>query len=74
MNLNDRIQIDPEVCHGKPVIRGARVPVSVVIDSLAAGMDRAEIEAEYDLTAEEIQPALQFANELITQEAFRPCG
>jgi uncharacterized protein (DUF433 family) len=70
MNLNDRIQIDPEVCHGKRVIRGTRVPVSVIIGSLAAGMDRAEIEAEYDLTAEDIQAALQFANELITQESF----
>ena len=72
MNLNDRIQIDPEVCHGKPVIRGTRVPVSVIIGSLAAGMDRPEIEAEYDLTAEDIQAALQFANELITQESFHP--
>lgn len=72
MHLNDRIQIDPEVCHGKPVIRGTRVPVSVIIGSLAAGMDRAEIEAEYDLTAEDIQAALQFANELITQESFHP--
>ncbi len=70
MNLNERIQIDPEVCHGKPVIRGTRVPVSVIIGSLAAGMDKAEIEAEYDVTAEDIQAALQFANELITQDSF----
>ena len=72
MNLNDRIQIDPEVCHGKPVIRGTRIPLSVIIGSLAAGMDRPEIEAEYDPTAEDIPAALQFANELIAQESFHP--
>ncbi|NCC41533.1 MAG: DUF433 domain-containing protein [Gammaproteobacteria bacterium] len=71
MHRNDRIQIDPDVCHGKPMIRGTRVPVSVIIGSLAAGMDRAEIEAEYDLTVDDIQAALQFANERMMQGSFR---
>jgi uncharacterized protein (DUF433 family) len=70
INLNDRIQIDPSICHGKPVIRDTRVPVSVVIGSLAAGMDLAEIKAGYGVTTEDIQAALNFANDLIVQESF----
>ncbi|MEA3639461.1 MAG: DUF433 domain-containing protein [Lamprobacter sp.] len=70
MDLNDRIQIDPGICHGKPVIRDTRVPISVIIGSLAAGMDLAEIKAEYGVTAEDIQAALNFANDLIVQESF----
>ena len=34
-HMNDRINIDPAICHGKPVIRGTRVPVSIVLGSLA---------------------------------------
>jgi uncharacterized protein (DUF433 family) len=70
MTPNDRIQIDPQICRGKPVIRDTRVPVSVVIGSLAAGMDLAEIEAEYGVTAKDVQAALNFANDLIAQEPF----
>jgi uncharacterized protein (DUF433 family) len=36
--IDDRIVIDPNICHGKPVIRGTRVPVTVVIGSLAGGI------------------------------------
>ena len=35
---NDRIVIDPKICHGKPVIRGTRTPVAIVVGSLAGGM------------------------------------
>jgi len=72
MSLHDRIQIDPAICHGKPVIRGTRVPVSIIIGSLAGGMDAAEIQAEYAVTAEDIRAALNFANEIIAQESFHP--
>jgi len=70
MSLNGRIRIDLDVCFGKPVLRATRVPVSVIIGSLAVGMDRAEIETERGVMAEEIQSALQFACEPITQESF----
>ena len=39
MDTQDRIVIDPNICHGKPVIRGTRVPVTVVVGSLAGGND-----------------------------------
>ena len=36
--MNERIVIDPKICHGKPVIRGTRMPVALVLGSLAGGM------------------------------------
>jgi len=70
--MDERIQIDPRVCHGKPVIRGTRTPVSVVVGSLASGMTFAEVEHEYDLSSEDIRAALRFAGELIDQEQHHP--
>ena len=70
MTLTNRIYIDPAVCHGKPVIQGTRVPVSIIVGSLAAGMTTEEIQREYDVTQEDIQAALAFANDLVQQESF----
>ncbi len=70
MTQTNRIHIDPTVCHGKPVIKGTRVPVSIVVGSLAAGMTNEEIQREYDVTQEDIQAALAFANDLVQQESF----
>ena len=55
MSPTNRIQIDPAVCHGKPSIQGTRVPVSIVVGSLAAGMTIEEVQREYDLTQEDTQ-------------------
>ena len=43
MNAHDRIVVDPAICHGKPVIRGTRVPVAIVVGSLAGGMSFEEV-------------------------------
>ncbi|HCB46348.1 MAG TPA: hypothetical protein DEP37_07970, partial [Algoriphagus sp.] len=43
MNSFKRITIDPEICHGKPTIRGMRWPVEVLLDLLASGMSIEEI-------------------------------
>ena len=59
--MNDQIVIDPNICHGKPVIRGTRMPAALVVGSLAGGMEFAEVEAEYGLTREQIRAALRFA-------------
>jgi len=58
---NDPITIDPKICHGKPVIRGTRMPVAIVVGSLAGGMSFEEVRREYDLTMEDIRAALKFA-------------
>ena len=72
MPIQDRIVLDPNICHGKPVIRGTRVPVTVVVGSLAGGMTFEEIQREYDLTLEDIRAALKFVGELAEQESFHP--
>jgi len=56
--MNDRIVIDPGICHGKPVIRGTRTPVAIVLGSLAGGMSFEAIERQYGLTADDIRAAL----------------
>ncbi len=65
MNWRDRINVDPNVCHGKPCIRGTRIMVSVVLDNLAAGEPTERILRSYpSLKAEDIQAALAYAAEL----------
>jgi uncharacterized protein (DUF433 family) len=60
-----RITLNPEVCHGKPTIRGLRYPVEVLLDLLAAGMSTAEILGDYpDLEAADITASLQYAAQL----------
>lgn len=69
---HERIVIDPSVCHGKPLIRGTRTPVSLVVGSLAGGMSFDEVQREYDLTVEDVRAALRFAGELVEQEQHHP--
>ena len=57
---------DPAIHHGKPVIRGTRVPISIVVGSLAGGMTFEDIQREYDLSAEQIRSALKAALELMS--------
>ena len=61
--MNDRIQIDPAICHGKPVIRGTRVPVSIILGSLAGGMTYDDVRREYDVSVEDIRAAMAWAAE-----------
>jgi uncharacterized protein (DUF433 family) len=72
MKGHDRIIIDPAICHGKPVIRGTRMPVTLVVGSLAGGMTFEEVQREYDLSLEDIRAALRFVGELAEQESFHP--
>jgi uncharacterized protein (DUF433 family) len=72
MNNQHRIRIDPNVCHGKPVIAGTRVPVSIVVGSLAGGMGFEEVRQEYGLSQEDIQAALAFANAVLNDASFHP--
>lgn len=58
------INIDPKVCHGKPVISGTRVMVSTVLGALAGGDSRAEVAANYDLSLTQIRDALEYASAL----------
>lgn len=65
MNLAERITIDPDICHGKPCIRGLRYPVETMLELLSSGMTPEEILADYeDLEREDILAALSFAKRL----------
>ena len=64
-DLMKRITIDPDVCHGKPVIRGLRYPVEMILELLAGGMSIDEILEDYeDLEKEDIYAVLQYASRL----------
>jgi uncharacterized protein (DUF433 family) len=68
-----RITVNPEICHGKPTIRGLRYPVSLILDLLAGGMTREEILADYpDLEADDIVACLVFAAKLARIERVIP--
>ncbi len=69
--MNLQISIDPNICHGKPVIKGTRVLVSNILASLAAGESNAEIISNYPNIIEgDIKAALQFGSELAQFESF----
>lgn len=64
--LIQRIEINPEILVGKPVIKGTRISVEQIMDMLVAGMTPAEIIAEFPhLTQDDIQAAMYYATELV---------
>jgi uncharacterized protein (DUF433 family) len=72
MNLLERITVNPEICHGKPIVRGMRWPVAVLLDLLASGMSNEEILEEHpELELEDIRAVLQYASLLASG---RPLG
>lgn len=68
IELAPGIVADPRVRFGKAVIRGTRVPVSLVLGKLAGGMSAKDVAAEYDLTLEDVQAALRYAARVIADE------
>ena len=66
--LLERISVDPNVAHGRPCIKGTRVWVEVIIDSLAAGETVDSILKGYpSLAREDIQAAMAYAAELVRE-------
>lgn len=63
--MHQRIEINPNVCHGKPVIRGTRVLVSTILGALGGGDSIEEVLEDYPtITADDIRAALSFASDL----------
>lgn len=61
----------PSVCHGAPCVKGTRIPVSVVLDNLADGLNPKEIQTSYpSLTLESIQAVLAYAADLAREEVI----
>ena len=62
MNYIDRIEINPRVCNGKPVIKGTRIPITVILEQIEEGETWQELLGGYpELTIEDIKATLQYA-------------
>ena len=73
--LLNRIEINPKVMIGKPVIKGTRIPVDLILKMLSQGIVTEEILEEYPhLTKEDIQAALAYAAESLKMEEVPPLG
>jgi uncharacterized protein (DUF433 family) len=73
LGWQERISIDPRVCHGKPCIKGTRIMVSIVLDYLKAGETFDEIRRQYPtLTAGDVRAALAYAAWLAHEEEQQP--
>ncbi len=67
----DRIELNPRVCGGKPVIKGTRIPVSIIISHLAEGESWVSILEGYpELTETDIRASLQYASASIEHTEF----
>ncbi len=68
-NLLDRIEINPKICHGKPIIKGTRIMVSLILENLAEGLTFEDIIKNYpSLTIEDIRAAILYASKLSNEE------
>ncbi|MFZ6020320.1 MAG: DUF433 domain-containing protein [Chloroflexota bacterium] len=71
MNWRDYITSDPQICHGKAIIKGTRIMVSVILDNLAAGLSAEEILQSYpSLKREDISAAIAYAAELASERVI----
>ena len=69
----ERIVVAPDLHHGDPCIKGTRIPVAMILGSLADGMTQEEIQVAYpQLTNEDIRAALAYAADVIHQDVLMP--
>ena len=69
MNWRDRIQVNPDVCHGKACIKGTRIMISVILDNLAAGATHEQIIQSYpSLSREDVGAAISYAADLAREQ------
>jgi uncharacterized protein (DUF433 family) len=67
--MSERVVINPEICNGRPVIRGTRITVQSVLEFLAAGDSVEEILAEFPgLVREDVQACLDYASRLMANQ------
>ena len=71
-DVENKIIVDPKIISGKPIIKGTRVPVYVVLGSLAAGMDYKKVMEEYGIKFHDILACLNYATDVVTSEEIYP--
>ena len=75
MNWREHIVVDPAVLVGKPVIKGTRISVELLLDRFADGWSYDDVLAAYPhLTREQVQAAVTFASELFKEEKYVAIG
>ena len=66
MSEETRISIDPDLCHGKPCIKGTRIPIYLILEMLEYGLSFKEILEEYPhITVEDIKACIAYAKALV---------
>ena len=74
-NLLARITVDPNICHGKPCIRGLRYPVEFLLELLSSGMNFGQILADYsDLEADDLRAACAYGARLSRTNRVEPAA
>jgi uncharacterized protein (DUF433 family) len=75
MNWQDRITVDPAILVGKPIIKGTRISVELILDRVADGWTMEDILISYPhITREDVLAALSFAAEIFREERFAAIG
>lgn len=65
------IVVDPSIKGGRPVIKGTRVPVDLILGKLAGGLSYEDLMVEYELKREDILAALRYAADIVAEEQVR---
>jgi len=74
-DINDRVICDPEIMLGKPVIKGTRIPVYLILDLLAVGKTFIQIVDDYpELTTDDIKAAIEYASYVTKYEEVMVAG
>jgi len=72
-NPLERITVDPNICHGKPTVRGLRYPVEMILELLSSGMSIEQVLADYeDLEREDLLAVLAYAARLSRIKRVEP--
>ncbi|MEA2339007.1 MAG: hypothetical protein QOE82_3014 [Thermoanaerobaculia bacterium] len=71
MDWQKYVSVDPNICHGQACVAGTRIPVSVVLDNLAAGVSEQEVLTSYPrLTRDAIHACIAYAADLAREEVL----
>lgn len=69
MNMTDRIEVNPKIMLGKPVIRGTRIPVELILRKFGEGASKADLLDAYpDLTRDDVRAAMAYAADTLAHE------
>jgi uncharacterized protein (DUF433 family) len=71
MDITPRISIDDKIRFGRPVIKGTRVPIELILGKLAGGMTYEEVMSEYEITYDDILATLDYAAKTLSMEEIK---